>query len=114
MEEWQKAAKEENLVYLKIQQLVKSNPLFTPNFQKPFQQRFFQNKGQTTKYWKPRGPHAMNVDAAQTSDPCNQGQKEPRKETRECFFCKKKGHIKKNCYSFAQAQKEGTARPAQN
>ena len=112
MEDWQKAAKEENLVYLKIQQLVKSNPLYTQNFQKPFTPKPFQYRGQPTKYWKPKGPNAMNVDAVQTGD--SQGQKEQRKETRECFFCKKKGHIKKDCYLFSRAQKEERARPTQN
>ena len=50
MEELQKAAKEENLVYLKIQQLVKSHPLYTQNLQKPFTPKPFQYKGQITKY----------------------------------------------------------------
>jgi hypothetical protein len=81
MEKWQKAAKEEILIYLKIQQLVKSHPLYTQSLQKPFTPKPFQYKGQTTKYWKPKGPNAMNVDAAQTSDLCGQGSREQKKET---------------------------------
>jgi Retrotransposon gag protein len=111
MAEWQKAAKEENLIYLK------SNPKYTPFFQKPTQQQYkvFQHwGGPPTRYWKPKGPNAMNVDTTQTTDPCSQGKWEKRKDTYKCFFCKKQGHIKKDCYAFQHTVKEGTARPFQD
>jgi hypothetical protein len=96
MEEWQQAAREENLIFLKIQQLIKNN--LTYMTQKQFPQRPLPYRGAPTKYWKPRGPNAMNVDAAQTSEEYTRKKDKPKKETQECFFCKKKGHIRKDCY----------------
>jgi hypothetical protein len=115
--EWQQTAKEENLVHLKIQQLIKSNPKYTPLFQKPFhfQQKFLpQRGGNQTKYWKPKGPNEMNVDTTQTTDPCTQGKWDRKKDTHECYFCRKQGHIKWDCYAFQHAVKEGTAKPFQD
>jgi hypothetical protein len=117
MIEWQQTAKEENLVHLKIQQLLKSDPKYTPLLQKPFhfQQKFIpQCGGSHTRYWKPKGPNTMNIDATQTTDPCTQGKWERKKDTHECFFCKKQGHIKQDCYTFQCAVKEGTAKPYQD
>lgn len=34
------------------------------------------------------------------------GTSESSKETRECFFCKKKGHLKKDCRSYKREQKK--------
>jgi hypothetical protein len=62
--------------------------------QKQFLQKLFQHRGALMKYWKPRGPNAINVDTAQTTDDYTRKKEEFRKETCECFFCKKKGHIK--------------------
>jgi hypothetical protein len=97
MIEWQQTAKEENLVHLKIQQLLKSDPKYTSLFQKPFhaQQKFIpQCGGNHTKYWKSKGPNTMNMDTTQTTNPCTQGKWEKKKDTCKCFFCKKQGHIK--------------------
>src|SRR5580698_8104058 len=66
MKEWQQAAREENLIFLKIQQLIRNNPTYT--HQGKILPRPFQHRGAPTKYWKPKGPHAMNVDAVQTKD----------------------------------------------
>jgi hypothetical protein len=117
MIEWQQTAKEENLVHLKIQQLLKSDPKYTPLLQKPFhfQQKFIPQQGGThTRYWKPKGPNAINVDTTQTTNPRTQGKWERKKDTHECFFCKKQGHIKRDCYTFQCAVKEGTAKPYQD
>jgi ribosomal protein L37AE/L43A len=62
----------------------------------------------------------MNVDTAQTTNDYTRKKEEflkDRKETHECFFCKKKGHIRKDCYQAIKAQSGGgsyTPRPAQN
>jgi hypothetical protein len=56
----------------------------------------------------------MNMDATQTTDPCSQGKWEKKKDTCECYFCKKQGHIKRDCYAFQCAVKEGTAKPFQD
>jgi hypothetical protein len=118
MEEWQQAAREENLIYSKIQQLIRNNPTYT--VQKQYPSKLFQNKGAPTRYWKPRGPHAMNVDAAQMTNDYRKEFPKDRKETHKCFFCKKKGHIKKDCYQAIKAEsrpytpKESYAKPAQN
>jgi hypothetical protein len=54
------------------------------------------------------------VDATQTTDPQAQGKWERKKDTCECFFCKKQGHIKQDCYAFQHTVKEGTAKPYQD
>jgi hypothetical protein len=118
MEEWQQAAREENLIFLKIQQLIRNNPTYTVQRQLP--PKVFQHRGAPTKYWRPKGPNAMNVDAAQTTDDYTRKKEEfrkDRKETCKCFFCKRKGHIRKDCYQAIKAQTGGgsyTPRPAQN
>ena len=42
----------------------------------------------------------MNVDLTIAKE--GEGRRE---EKYECFFCKKKGHIKKNCYAFYHSEK---------
>src|SRR5580698_4465718 len=78
MEEWQQAAREENLIFLKIQQLIRNNLMYT--VQRQFPQKPFQHKGAPTRYWKPRGPNTMNVDAAQTTDDYTRKKEEFRKD----------------------------------
>jgi hypothetical protein len=59
----------------------------------------------------------MNVDTIQTSNDYTKKKEDFRKETHECFFCKKKRHIRQNCYQAQKAQTGGgsyTLRPAQN
>jgi hypothetical protein len=63
----------------------------------------------------------MNMDAAQVERDYRKDEfKANRKETCECFFCKKKGHIRKDCYQAIKADskpytpKEPYAKPAQN
>jgi hypothetical protein len=115
MEEWQQATREENLIFLKIQQLIRNNPMYMA--QKQFPPKPFQHRGALTKYWRLKGPNTMNVDTAQTSNDYAKARDEGRKETCKCFFCKKKEHIKKNCYQAQKAQTGGgsyTPRPAQN
>ena len=77
MDEWQDAAREEHRDYLEVQQALGRNPynikeMILRNLQKP----------QPTKFWKAKGPNAMDIDAlgvAITSSPKVQPRKDERK-----------------------------------
>ena len=61
MDEWQEAAREEHWDYLEVQHALGRNPYniketILRNLQKPM----------PTKFWKAKGPNAMDIDMTQT------------------------------------------------
>ena len=103
MDKWQEAAWEEQCKYLKIQQALGHNPynikewiLNTPQ------------KKPTTKFWKAKGPDAMEVNTNELAKANFQkGQPQRNKLTKEekaalwllklCFYCQGKGHTSATC-----------------
>src|SRR6267142_6046951 len=107
MDKWQDVAREEHCDYLEVQQALGRNPYniketILRNLQKP----------QPTKFWRAKGPNAMDVDTA-TVDAASSPKAQPRKFKRKgqltdeqrqalrvlgaCFFCRNTGHISWDC-----------------
>jgi len=112
MDKWQDAACEEHHDYLEVQQALGRNlynikETILRNLQKP----------QPTKFWRAKGPNAMDVDNVRVSAiPKTQLYETERKgqltdEQRQalrmlgaCFFCRNTGHISRNFPEKLQGQ----------
>jgi len=96
MDEWQKAAREEQCDYLEVQHAIGRNPYnvkdtILKNLQKPM----------PTKFWKAKGPNAMEVDKAGAAVTFTDKQRKPLTDEQclalrtlgACFYCKNTGHL---------------------
>src|SRR6267142_964536 len=109
MDKWQDAAREEHHDYLEVQHMLGRNPYniketILRNLQKPM----------PTKFWRAKGPNAMDVNTTQlraqvvNNRPSPQNRNKPRKpltdEQRQalrtlgaCFYCHNTGHLARDC-----------------
>jgi len=89
MSEWQKVARQEQLIFREIQhyRFQRDHGRHTLPTQK------VKGPPPTPKYWKAPGPNAMNVDLADSTP-----------ETRTCYNCQKQGHLAAHCRSPKKAR----------
>jgi len=100
-DEWQEAAREEQCNYLEVQHAMGRNPY-------NIKETILKNLQKTapTKFWKAKGPNAMEVDNAGTEAmKANTTQKKPLTDEQRqalrtlgaCFYCRNTGHLAKDC-----------------
>jgi hypothetical protein len=110
MDEWQEAAFEEQGDFLEVQHALGRNPY---NIKGAILQNLKEGQ-KPTKFWKAKGPNAMEVDAVQTEGaeintfntkggnqkpkaPLTDEEKQALRTLKLCFYCRQGGHISENC-----------------
>jgi hypothetical protein len=111
MNEWQEAAFEEQGDFLEVQHALGRNPF---NVKGAILQNLKEGQ-KSTKFWKAKGPNAMEVDAVQTEGteinafnankggyqkprtPLTEEEKQALRTLKLCFYCRQGGHISENC-----------------
>jgi len=108
MDKWQEAAREEQRDYLEVQHAMGRNPYNV-------KETILKNLQKTapTKFWKAKGPNAMEVDRTGTADAAqgteavkaNETQRKPLTDEQRqalrtlgaCFYCRNTGHLARDC-----------------
>jgi hypothetical protein len=111
MDEWQEAAFEEQGDFLEVQHTLGRNPY---NIKGAILQNLKEGE-KSTKFWKAKGPNAMEVDTVQTEGaevntlstnkgayqkpraPLTEEEKQALRTLKLCFYCRQGGHISENC-----------------
>jgi len=97
MDEWQEAAREEQRNYLEVQHAMGRNPYNV-------KETILKNLQKTapTKFWKAKGPNAMEVDNTGTEavkvnmtprKPLTDEQRQALRTLGACFYCRNTGHL---------------------
>jgi hypothetical protein len=128
MNEWQEAAIEEQGDFLEVQHALECNPY---NVKGAILQNLKEGQ-KPTRYWKAKGPNAMDVDTAQiegteevntfsTNKEPNQRPKGSLTEEEKqalrilklCFYCRQGGHMSNKCEKKKKFGQDRRALPGQ-
>jgi hypothetical protein len=128
MDEWQEAAVEEQGDFLEVQHALGRNPY---NVKGTILQNLKEGQ-KPTKFWKAKGPNAMEVDAVQTEGaevntfntnkginrkprtPLTDEEKQALRVLKLCFYCRQSGHISENCDKKKKFGQDRRALPTQS
>jgi hypothetical protein len=128
MDDWQEAAVEEQGDFLEVQHALGRNPY---NIKGTILQNLKEGQ-KPTKFWKAKGPNAMEVDALQTEGaeintfntnkginrkprtPLTDEEKQALKVLKLCFYCRQSGHISENCDKKKKFGQDRRALPTQS
>jgi len=123
MDKWQEAAREEQRDYLEVQHAMGRNPYNV-------KETILKNLQKTapTKFWKAKGPNAMEVDRTGTADAAqgteavkaNETQRKPLTDEQRqalrtlgaCFYCRNTGHLARDCPEKPKRGQDRRALPA--